>query len=107
MKLKEATYPIPQWPSSERPRERLAQWGPQALGDAELVALLIHTGSGKRSALDLAKQCLALADQAGGWDKVNAGDLNDLPGIGPAKSAVVLAAVEFGRRQALQSGRGK
>lgn len=100
-------YPISAWPHSERPRERLSQWGPQALGDAELMALLIHTGSGKRSALDLAKQCLAMAQEAGGWEKVTAGDLCDLPGIGPAKSAVILASLEFGRRQALQSGRAK
>lgn len=97
---------------ASRPRERLAAVGPEVLSAAELVALLLGTGDGKRSALALAESLLAryasedeptglrgLADAPGG-------ELADLPGLGPAKVGRLLAARELGRRLAERSGAG-
>lgn len=83
------------------PRERLHGHGPAALADAELVALLLGTGSSGRGVLQLAEDLLA----AGGLRALAAAssaELRRTPGVGAAKSASLLAAVELGRRLAAQ-----
>ncbi|MCP5070513.1 MAG: JAB domain-containing protein [bacterium] len=90
-------------PSEPRdgPRERLHGHGPAALADAELVALLLGTGSGSRGVLQLAEDLLA----PGGLRALaaaSAAELRRTPGVGIAKSASLLAAVELGRRLAAQ-----
>jgi DNA repair protein RadC len=95
-----AYLPIHAWPLEERPQERLLQKGAPALSDAELLALLLRTGGRGLSAVELARQVQARVEQAGGWDQLGAGGLMRLPGLGPAKAAVLLAAVEMGRRGA-------
>ncbi|MBW2242444.1 MAG: DNA repair protein RadC [Deltaproteobacteria bacterium] len=83
------------------PRERLHGQGPAALADAELVALLLGTGSGGRGVLQLAEDLLA----PGGLRALAAAssaELRRTPGVGAAKSASLLAAVELGRRLAAQ-----
>ncbi|MCP5058288.1 MAG: JAB domain-containing protein [bacterium] len=83
------------------PRERLHGHGPTALADAELVALLLGTGSGGRGVLQLAEDLLA----PGGLRALAAAssaELRRTPGVGAAKSASLLAAVELGRRLAAQ-----
>jgi DNA repair protein RadC len=86
-------------PADERPRERLLAQGPRALGDAELVAVLLRTGQAGESALTLARRLLAgvggLAGLATATPEALAGR-----GVGPAKAAAVVAAVEIGRRLA-------
>jgi DNA repair protein RadC len=99
---KAASYPISQWPEAERPRERLTRYGAAALNDSELLALLVRTGSRGHSALDLAKQAMAQAETCGGWDKMTVQQLGGVPGLGPAKAALILAGLELGRRQSLQ-----
>jgi len=89
---------IRHWPSSERPREKLLERGAQALSDAELLALLLGSGSRGRSAVELAR---ALLTEFGSLrELLNA----DRPrwlgqhGIGPARYAALQAAVELARR---------
>lgn len=95
---------------ASRPRERLAAVGAEALSAAELVALLLGTGDGKRSALALAEDLLARHaaddDPAGlrGLAAVPAGELEALAGLGPAKVGRLVAARELGRRLGERSG---
>lgn len=82
----------------DRPRERLDRIGVAALGDHELLAIVLGHGHGSRSALDLAS---ALLDGAGGLHglaRATAEELQRVNGIGSARAAQVLAAVELGRR---------
>jgi DNA repair protein RadC len=89
---------IRELPASERPRERLALRGPAGLSAAELVALVWGSGTGRRSALDLATDALARYDGLGGLARATDAELAGLPGIGPAKAAQLTAAFELGRR---------
>lgn len=57
---------IKDWPEDERPRERLLAHGPQALSDAELIALFLRTGTAGRTALDLGREALARFGGLGG-----------------------------------------
>jgi DNA repair protein RadC len=96
----EARIPISQWASDDRPREKLQRLGPRALSDAELVAILIRSGTKEESALDLAKRVLART----GNDLFRLGklDLNELmgfKGMGEAKAMAIAAALELGRRR--------
>lgn len=91
---------IPDWDKSERPRERLLAHGAKALSDAELVAILIRSGTPELSALELARHVL----------RENGHDLNGLAarsplelmkrkGIGEAKALSIVAALELGMRR--------
>lgn len=93
---------IRDWPEGERPRERLLRLGPAALGDAELVAILVGSGGGGQTAVDVGRRLVTLGGAAGaaGLCRLAADDLGAVPGIGPAKAAVLLAALELGRRVA-------
>jgi DNA repair protein RadC len=90
--------PIHDWPDHERPRERLIELGPGRLSDAELLALLLGSGTRGRSAVDIARELLsACGDLRGALGSARA----DLPtglGIGAAKWATLQAAAEIGRR---------
>lgn len=90
---------IRELPPDERPRERLLAQGAQALGDAELVAVLLRTGQAGESALTVARRLLAGAGGLPGLAVATAAALSGR-GVGPAKAASVLAAVELGRRLA-------
>src|SRR5512145_1370544 len=82
----------------DRPREKLTRLGAPALGDNELVAIVLGHGRARASALDLAN---ALLDRVGGVEglaRARPDDLAGIAGIGPALAAQVLAAVELGRR---------
>ncbi len=85
-------------PSGERPRERMQQHGAQALSHAELLAILLRTGTRNESAVYLAQRILndygglrKLAES--GWE-----DLTHIRGIGPAKALQLQASIELGRR---------
>jgi len=85
----------------ERPRERLVRLGPRALSNAELVAILLRTGSHGASALDVAHRVLALGREEGPLRYLVRATLEELtrvPGVGPAKAVQLKAAVELGRR---------
>ena len=81
-----------------RPRERLAQHGADALSEAELVALLLGTGAKNDPAEALAERILHAVGGLCGVERLGAGRLTQLPGMGPAKAGRLLAAIELGRR---------
>jgi DNA repair protein RadC len=82
----------------DRPREKLERLGTAGLGDNELLALVLGSGSRGRNALDLANQLLEEVGGMHGLTRVTPGHLRRVAGIGRARAAQVLAAVELGRR---------
>lgn len=90
--------PIKDWPADERPREKLLKHGPAALTDAELITLLIRTGTGKYSAFDLAKDLLGERTTLRDIARKTPAELMRLKGIGRAKAVELIAAFEIGRR---------
>ena len=85
-------------PLEERPRERLVQFGPEHLSNAELIAIILRTGSANRSAIDLGKELLANYKDLRGIAKASLAELADQTGIGQAKAVQLKAAFELGRR---------
>jgi DNA repair protein RadC len=88
----------------DRPREKLERLGAAGLGDNELLALVIGSGSYGRNALDLANDLLDAVGGTHGLTRVAIGDLQRVAGIGHARAAQVLAAVELGRRTMTRGG---
>jgi DNA repair protein RadC len=87
---------ISEWPPGDRPRERLLSLGSSALSDAELVAVLLRSGVRGKSAVDLARDLLVR--YGGVTSMLEAGDLESVKGLGPAKRAQFAAAIELARR---------
>jgi len=85
-------------PVGERPRERLYWSGPDALADAELLALQLGTGTRGRSAVDVAREVLAMYGSLTDLATREATELARVPGIGPAKAARLAATFELSRR---------
>lgn len=94
-----STNGIRSWPVSERPRERLLANGARVLSDAELLAVIIRTGSGGETALDLAREILSRVGSIGGLERAGLAELQGIPGLGPAKTAQLKAALEIARRR--------
>ena len=88
----------------DRPREKLERLGASALGDNELLALVIGSGSRHEGALALANRLLAGVGGLHRLTRPSIAELRRLPGIGAARSAQVLAAVELGRRSLTRGG---
>jgi DNA repair protein RadC len=82
----------------DRPREKLWQHGASALGDNELVALVIAQGGRYGNALTVANALLAAHGGVHGLGRCSCGDLSRIPGIGRARAAQIVAALELGRR---------
>ncbi len=95
---------IKAWPAEERPRERLLKDGASSLTDAELLALIIRTGSAadRTSALDQARQLLAAFGSLRALAAASGSELCRQNGIGPAKAAEIQALFELARRFARQ-----
>ncbi len=91
---------IRSWSADDRPREKMIHKGAASLSNAELLAILIATGTSKDSALDLAKKLLQLCNNR--LADLGRKDVKELAtlvtGIGPAKSVTIAAALELGRR---------
>jgi DNA repair protein RadC len=87
-------------PSDERPRERLIRYGADSLSTAELLAILLRTGTEQRSAVGLADHLLSSAcfGSLRGVANATVEEMAQVHGIGPAKAAQIKAAIEFGRR---------
>ncbi len=91
---------IKRWSPEDRPREKMLLKGTGALSDAELIAILIGSGSRNLSALDLSKRILeGVNNQLNELARVSAQDLTKVKGIGPAKAIAIVAALELGRRR--------
>jgi DNA repair protein RadC len=86
-------------PQAERPRERLLSSGPHALSNAELLAILLRTGTRDESALDVASRLLA-SRGLDGLQRASAHELAEERGLGPASAAQLKAALELGLRLA-------
>jgi DNA repair protein RadC len=92
---------IKELPASEQPRERLRDYGPSALSDAELLAILLRTGLQGMNVVQLAQKLLL---DHGGWiglQRLSFEELTKIHGLGEAKAAQVKAALEIGRRLVL------
>lgn len=90
-------------PESERPRERLIAQGAKTLATAELLAILLSTGSGKLSAVGLGQYILQTLSQhqrdpLSALREVTISELTKVPGVGTAKATTILAAIELGKR---------
>jgi DNA repair protein RadC len=91
---------IRQWAEGDRPREKLLMKGRQSLSDAELVAILIGSGSTSESAVDLAKRILrSVNDNLVELSKLGVKDFMKFKGMGEAKSVSIIAALELGKRR--------
>jgi DNA repair protein RadC len=90
--------PITDWPEDERPREKMAARGPQALSDAELLAILLRVGVAGKSAVDLARELIATFGGVGALLSASPKDIAKIKGLGPAKALQFQAALELGRR---------
>ncbi len=88
----------------DRPREKLSRHGAAALGDNELVALVLGSGSRHKDALTVANELLAAHQGLHGLARSTCGDLARIGGIGPARAAQVVAAIELGRRTLGRAG---
>jgi len=91
---------IKEWASDDRPREKMLAKGAEALSNAELLAILIGSGTPKKSALELAREMLDLAENS--LKKLSAMSIHEikkLNGIGPAKAVTIAAAIEIARRR--------
>ncbi|MGE0443750.1 MAG: DNA repair protein RadC [Vicinamibacterales bacterium] len=88
----------------DRPREKLSRLGPAGLGDNELLALVLGSGSRDRDALHLANRLLAESGGVHGLTRCLVGNLRAVPGVGAARAAQILAAVELGRRTLVRGG---
>jgi DNA repair protein RadC len=89
---------IDAWPEDERPRERLLRYGAESLTDAQLLAILLGTGYGGGTALDLGMSVLTEQGGLQGLERQGGQTLCAMRGIGPAKAAVLKAALEIGKR---------
>lgn len=88
------------WAEEDRPREKLLLKGRAALSDAELIAILIGSGTPKQSAVDLSKDILKSAQHnLHELAKLSVDDLKKFPGIGEAKAISIVSALELGRRR--------
>ena len=85
-------------PAEERPRERLRDQGPGALSSHELLAILLRTGTRDEDVFALSKRLLSMRQGLSGLAQTSFGELMQQHGLGPAKAAEVMAAMELGKR---------
>lgn len=96
----ETSLTIKSWAEEDRPREKLLNKGRLVLTDAELIAILIRSGSKKETAVELAKRILSqLNNNLNVLAKLSVTDLMRFKGIGEAKAISIIAALELGRRR--------
>jgi len=94
---------VKEMPPEERPRERMARVGAQALSSTELLAIILRVGVGGENVLSMAQRILANFGGLGGLARADFSQLAAERGLGPAKTAQILAALELGRRLMAES----
>ena len=91
---------IKEWAADDRPREKMITKGKAALSNAELMARLLHTGSGEQSAVELSRSILDSVDNnLIALSNLTLDDLMQHKGIGEAKAITIMAALELGKRR--------
>ncbi|HNP32691.1 MAG TPA: DNA repair protein RadC [Flavobacterium sp.] len=96
----EQNFSIKHWAEDDKPREKMMLKGKTALSDAELIAILIGSGSRNESAVSLSKRILASVDNnLNALGKLSLKQLMEFKGIGEAKAVSIAAALELGRRR--------
>jgi DNA repair protein RadC len=98
MASKKVGQGIAQWPETERPRERLLTQGPQALTNAQLLAILLRVGRHGSSAVQVGMDILDRLGDVAGLAQCGIEELCAVPGVGEAKAAQLKAALELGKR---------
>jgi len=98
MASKKGGQGIAQWPETERPRERLLTQGPQALTNAQLLAILLRVGRHGSSAVQVGMDILDQLGDVAGLAQCGIEELCAVPGVGEAKAAQLKAALELGKR---------
>lgn len=96
--LKDPTMRISDWPIESRPRERLLNSGPGSLSDADLLAVFLRTGIAGKSAVDMGRELIAHFGSLRNLFNAPLNHLSHVAGMGPAKYAILQAALELGRR---------
>lgn len=96
--MAQSTHRISEMEASERPRERLERHGAGVLSSAELIAIILNTGTTGESVLPLSQRILAENGGLSGLMRLEHADLAQIKGIGPAKASRLKAALEMGRR---------
>ncbi|HAG09470.1 MAG TPA: hypothetical protein DCK87_07935 [Desulfotomaculum sp.] len=97
-KKKEYPRAIRNWPEEDRPREKLLKYGEHSLSNAELLAILIRTGTAGKSAIDLGRELLTKFKTLRSMSGVDISEFKEILGLKDAKIAQIKAAVELGRR---------
>jgi DNA repair protein RadC len=95
---KESSISLHDLPSDNRPRERLLKFGPAALSTSELLAIILRTGTTEENVLRLSERILAQYEGLHGLAQASPGDLQRIKGLGDAKIAQIMAALEVGKR---------
>jgi len=99
------TNSIKHWAEDDRPREKMLQKGYTALSDAELIAILIQSGTREKSAVDLAREILQMGNHnLSKLGKLSIKDFQKIKGIGEARAITLVSALELGRRRQLSEG---
>jgi DNA repair protein RadC len=99
---------IKSWAEEDRPREKLLLQGRRSLSDAELIAILIGSGSRNESAVDLSKRILhTCKNDLNELARLSIAELSKFKGIGEAKAISIIAALELGRRRKETKSLGK
>ncbi len=97
---------IKHWPKDDRPREKLMHKGTAALSNAELLAILLGSGSPQESAVSLSKRMLAAVDHSlSRLGRMQLSDFQKFRGIGEAKGLTLIAALELGRRRRMEKAK--
>lgn len=97
------SFSIKNWNEDDRPREKLLLKGKDALSDAELIAILLGSGSRNESAVELSKRILTSVDNnLNALARLSADQLLNFKGVGEAKAVSIITALELGRRKRLE-----
>lgn len=96
--MENCNFTIKDLPAQERPRERLIKYGSGVLSNAELIAIIIRTGTKSQSAINIARKIISSSEGLKFLSTSSVQELSQIKGIGTAKAAQIKAAVELGKR---------
>lgn len=96
--MKKGNLTIQEWPSNDRPYEKLEQQGVGALSDAELIAIIISSGTSGKTSVEIAMQLLQMAEDASFLHTASLEEMQQINGIGRVKALRLKAAIELGLR---------